>query len=183
MSELSTIAVGSTNPVKANAIRLAFERMFPHRQFQVSPFAAASGVSDQPMSDEETLTGARNRLEQTRANCSSADFWAGIEGGIQDDSQGMNAFAWIVVQSREVRGEARTATFPLPNSVATLVRQGVELGYANDRVFGRHDSKHHEGAIGILTDNVIDRTMLYEHAAIMALVALKNESIYAACDV
>ena len=114
--------------------------------------------------------------------CGAADFWAGIEGGIQDDPQGMNAFAWIVVQSSQVRGEARTATFLLPDSVANLVRQGVELGHANDQVFGRHDSKHNEGAIGILTDNVIDRTMLYEHAAIMALVALKNHSIYTACD-
>ncbi len=170
------------NPVKANAIRLAFERMFPSWQFQVEPFAASSGVADQPMSDEETLTGARNRMEQTRSHCTTADFWAGVEGGIQDDAQGMNAFAWIVVQSNAVRGEARTATFPLPNSVAILVRQGVELGHANDRVFGRHNSKHNEGAIGILTDNVIDRTMLYEHATIMALVAIKNETIYSTCD-
>ena len=98
-------------------------------------------------------------------------------------AQGMNAFAWIVVQSKRVQGEARTATFPLPGNVATLVRQGVELGHANDQVFGRQDSKHNEGAIGILTNNVIDRTMLYEHAAIMALVAIKNEAIYAQASV
>ncbi len=178
MPETRTIAVGSQNPVKANAIRSAFEQMFPSWQLEVETVAAPSGVADQPMSDEETLTGARNRLAATRKAKPNANYWAGIEGGIEDGPDGMNAFAWIVVESRQVTGQARTATFPLPEGVADLVRSGVELGHANDQIFGRHDSKHHEGAIGILTHNVIDRKMLYEHAAILALVAVKNEELY-----
>jgi non-canonical (house-cleaning) NTP pyrophosphatase len=59
-----------------------------------------------------------------------------------------------------------------------LVRQGKELGEANDIVFERSNSKQNDGAIGLLTGNVIDRTKLYEHGVIMALVAFKNPEIY-----
>jgi len=62
----------------------------------------------------------------------------------------------------------------LPEKVAQLVRQGKELGEANDIVFKRTNSRLNDGAIGLLTGNVIDRTTLYEHGVIMALVTFKN---------
>ena len=179
MSVTKQIAVGSKNPVKANAILLAFQRLFPEYDFDVQSCAAASGVADQPASDAETLCGARNRWQAVRNALPDADYWVGIEGGVEDTADGMNAFAWIVVSSDSTSGQSRTATFPLPHAIAELIRQGVELGHATDQVFGRDNTKHKEGAIGVLSDNVVDRTMLYEHAAIMALVALKNGSLYA----
>ena len=114
MSGLRKIAVGSKNPVKVNAIRLAFQRIFPDFAFDTERFAAPSGVSDQPKSDEETLSGVRNRMHAVRQALPDADYWVGIEGGIEDTPDGMNAFAWIVVCSDTTRGQARTATFPLP---------------------------------------------------------------------
>ena len=180
MSGPKKIAVGSKNPVKANAIRLAFQRIFPQHDFDTESYAAPSGVSDQPTSDDETLSGACNRMRAVRQARPDADFWVGIEGGIEDTADGMNAFAWIVVSSGTNCGQSRTATFPLPRAIAELIRQGVELGHATDEVFGRNNTKHKGGAIGVLSDNVVDRTMLYEHAALMALVAIKNGEMYRA---
>ena len=179
MSGTKTIAVGSKNPVKANAIRLAFQRIFPQEDFGTESYPASSGVSDQPKSDDETLDGACNRMHAVREAVPGADFWVGIEGGIEETADGMNAFAWIVVSSASTCGKSRTATFPVPHAIADLIRQGVELGHATDQVFGRENTKHKGGAIGVLSDNVIDRTMLYEHGALMALVALKNCELYA----
>lgn len=62
----------------------------------------------------------------------------------------------------------------LPQEVASLVRQGVELGIADDRVFGRSNSKQSNGAVGLLTADLIDRQRYYEHAVILALVPFKN---------
>jgi non-canonical (house-cleaning) NTP pyrophosphatase len=53
------------------------------------------------------------------------------------------------------------------------------LGEADDIVFGRSNSKQDNGAVGLLTDNVIDRAQLYEHAMILALIPFKNELLYA----
>ena len=175
---MQTIAIGSRNPVKAQAIRAAFERMFPQQSFVAQGVPATSGVADQPMSDAETLAGARSRMWAAQQIAPQADFWVGIEGGIEDGADGMAAFAWITVLSRNSYGQSRTATFPLPDPVAALIRAGIELGEANDRVFARRNSKQQEGAIGTLSSGVIDRQALYEHAAIMALLPFKNDRLY-----
>ncbi len=69
----------------------------------------------------------------------------------------------------------------LPQKVATLVRQGIELGKANDIVFKTHNSKHNSGAVGLLTNDLITRTIYYEHAAILALAPILNADLYAEC--
>ena len=45
-------------------------------------------------------------------------------------------------------GSSRTSTFALPQVVADLVRQGVELGKADDQVFGRENSGRGDGTVG-----------------------------------
>lgn len=41
--------------------------------------AAPSGVSDQPMSDDEMIRGAKNRANHIKNTSLDADFWVGIE--------------------------------------------------------------------------------------------------------
>ena len=175
---MPTIAVASQNPVKANSIRSAFQRLFPEQVFEVVTAHVASGVADQPMSDEETWQGASNRLDQVREQLPACDYWSAIEGGIQETSAGMIALAWILVASPTAYGEAKTATFPLPPKMADLVRQGVELGHACDQLYAKHNTKQSEGAIGLLSNNQIDRQAYYEHAAVMALLPLRHEADY-----
>jgi inosine/xanthosine triphosphatase len=172
------IVVGSENPVKINAARLGFERMFPGRTFEAVGVNAASGVSDQPIGDEETLVGARNRAVAAREKKPEGDFWVGLEGGVSSRGNKMDGFAWIVVLSKRGECEARTATFELPRRIAELVRGGMELGHADDQVYQRSNSKQKSGAVGLLTDNVIDRTEYYAHAVVLALVAEKNAEDY-----
>lgn len=175
---MKTIVVASKNPVKIKAVQNAFTRMFPGQELKLESIAVASGVSDQPASDEEVLVGAENRARNAKSKLQHADYWVGIEGGIEDTGFGMAAFAWIVILSEQQIGTGRTGTFFLPENVARLVRQGKELGEANDIVFDRSNSKLNDGAIGLLTGNVIDRAALYEHGVVMALVAFKNPEIY-----
>jgi non-canonical (house-cleaning) NTP pyrophosphatase len=52
------------------------------------------------------------------------------------------------------------------------------LGEADDRVFSRKNSKQSNGAIGILTNDAIDRTELYIPAVIFALIPFKNPDLY-----
>ncbi len=173
------IVIASKNPVKAAAIHGAFEKMFPDTPYGSQMIAAESGVGDQPMSDAETRRGAENRLESIRQSAPNADLWCALEGGIEDTGDMMMAFAWILIENQTLRGAARSASFPLPHAVAQCVRSGVELGTANDQLFQHTNSKQHQGAIGILTEGRIDRRALYEPAAIMAMIPLLNESLFA----
>ncbi|MGK7294643.1 MAG: inosine/xanthosine triphosphatase [Candidatus Wenzhouxiangella sp. M2_3B_020] len=175
---MKRLVVASSNPVKLRAVRGGFEAMFPDEEIDLLPVSVDSGVSDQPSGSDETLAGARNRARAASLSRPDADYWFGIEGGIEDRDSGMAAFAWVVARCGETEGRGRTAEFVLPEAVAELVRDGLELGEADDRVFGRSDSKRKEGAIGLLTGNAIDRASLYREAVVMALIPFRNASLY-----
>jgi len=172
------IIVASRNPVKVKAVELGFQKMFPKEEWQVEGQSVPSGVSDQPMSNAETIQGAQQRSFNAKEKYPNADFWVGIEGGIEFEAQDMNAFAWIVIQSHEALGKAKTGSFFLPPAVAQLVREGKELGEADDLVFGQSNSKQESGAVGLLTNNILDRTQLYVDGVALALIPFKNPTLY-----
>jgi inosine/xanthosine triphosphatase len=174
---MKTVIVASTNPVKIEAARLGLTRMFPDEDFAFSGVSVDSGVSDQPMSDAETYQGALNRVNNAALAHPDADYWVGMEGGLEAVGQRLRGFAWIVVKGRERLGQSRTATFILPDEVAALVHQGEELGHADDIVFGRRNSKQASGSVGILTGEVLTRTVYYEQAVILALIPFKNPDL------
>lgn len=172
------IIVGSKNPAKIAAVKQAFHKTFPEVELEILGHSAESGVSDQPMDDHETLLGAGNRAESCKKDIPDADYWIGLEGGCQFDGNDLEAFAWMVVKSESMEGKARTSTFILPPAVADLVKGGMELGHADDQVFKRNNSKQKNGAVGILTHDLIDRAAYYEQALILALIPFVNKAIY-----
>ncbi len=172
------IIVASLNPIKIRATLQGFQRMFPGVPIDVRGVSVPSGVSHQPMSDDETFQGAVNRAQGAASIEPQSDFWIGIEGGIQPIDEDISAFAWVYVYSKNHSGRGRSSTFFLPDKIAQLIRQGYELGDADDIVFGRQNSKQENGAVGLLTGDVIDRTALYEQAVIMALIPFKNPDLY-----
>ena len=175
---MTRICVASQNPVKLRAAEAAFKRMFAAETHTASGISVPSGVADQPMTREETLTGARNRAMNAREAAPGFDYWIGIEGGVEDTELGMSCFAWVVVLDGAGRaGYGQTGIFILPTAVAKYVRGGMELGDADDLVFGRENSKQANGAIGLLTDNVIDREAYYIHALVMALTRFKKPQL------
>ncbi len=180
------IIVASANPTKVNAALLGFQRLFPNQNFTAKGISVPSGVSDQPMNDAETFEGALNRAKNARKVLEGAEFWVGIEGGLTYNIAGkMEAFAWIVVLSKEnpkIIGKARTASFEIAAPIEDLIHQGYELGHADDLVFRDDNSKQKSGATGLLTDNVMNRTLLYEMAMILALIPFKNKDLYSQKD-
>lgn len=79
---------------------------------------------------------------------------------------------------RPVFGLAKTASFALPLCITKLVESGMELGDADDKVFGRVKAKHGSGTVGLLTDGLVDRVRYYEHAILMALVPWIRPDLY-----
>lgn len=173
------IVVASHNPVKLESVQQAFALAYPGVAFQVAGVAVPSGVSDQPMSDAETHRGAHNRVMAAREAQPHADYWVGIEGGLEDVAGALHCFAWAVIYGREAdrEGSARSATFILPEEVARLVRQGLELGDADDVVFGRSNSKQQNGSVGLLTGDRITRTTYYVPAVLLALIPFLNPAL------
>ncbi|HEX8227444.1 MAG TPA: inosine/xanthosine triphosphatase [Candidatus Saccharimonadales bacterium] len=176
---MKKILVASQNPIKIKATLEAFTRMFPDERFDVEGISVASGVSEQPSSDSETYQGALNRATNASTAAPDADFWVGLEGGIEVKNSDMESFAWMIVRGPDgLVGKGRTATFFLPPKVAELIHEGKELGEADDIVFGKTNSKQANGAVGLLTHDVIVRSGYYTEAIIFALIPFKNKSLY-----
>src|SRR2546426_11464545 len=154
------LAVGSETPVKVAAVAEAAAEFWP--EARVVAARVASLVAAQPDSENEIYAGALNRARQALERTPAADYGVGLEGGVLESKHGMWAFAWAVVVDRQERvGKGKTGHFLLPEGVARLVRAGMELGDADDRFFGRSNSKQGEGAIGILSGGKLTRTALY----------------------
>ena len=163
------VAVGSKNPVKIEATRLAFEALWPEELWEVSGADVSSGVSSQPMSDEESIAGARNRARQAIEK-TGADYGVGLEGGLHKIGEHYFDCGWVVAINREgVEGIGSTAKILTPPRIMELIHQGMELGEANDVVFGTTNSKQNEGHFGLMTKNVITRADVYMQGVIMAL--------------
>ena len=66
----------------------------------------------------------------------------------------------------------------LPESVAALIRDGLELGHAMDRIVGEHDTKRGKGAVGILTAGLVDRRRAYEQLVSFALAPFLTPELH-----
>ena len=159
------VAVGSKNPVKIRAAKAAFIGA----DYEIFAIDAESGVSDQPMSDEETIKGAVNRAIAA-AEKGEAEIGIGLEGGVQQTPYGLLLCNWgaLAVNGKEpfIAGGAR---IPLPDEVARQLLAGFELGPVMDEYVKKQNVREKEGAIGIFTNGQINRSEMFTH--VMKLLA------------
>lgn len=175
---MKNLIIASKNPVKVEAVQQGFYRMFPEENFVVESLEVLSGVADQPHSDQETWRGALNRAETAKQLYPEADFGVGIEGGVDRMNGCYYGFAWVVILSVDQIGKSRTGIFELPVEVSRLIDEGLELGDADDIVFGTANSKKANGAVGLLTGNAITRASFYAEAVILALIPFRNQALF-----
>ncbi|MGY0160087.1 inosine/xanthosine triphosphatase [Edwardsiella tarda] len=162
------VIAATTNPAKIQAIALAFDDTVGAGQYRIEGIEVDSGVPEQPLGSTQTRSGARHRVICARQLRPEADFWVGIEAGIEDNM----TFAWMTVENRHHRGEARSASLLLPEAIMAGIRQGNSLGQEMRRLSGIDDINRREGAIGVLTQGRLSRTRVYHHALLLALAAL-----------
>lgn len=181
---MKKICVVSKNPIKLESVKNAFEKMFPDQVFNFLGLSAPSEVSDQPLTEQETKTGAYNRVKNAKEMYSGYDYFVALEGGIQKNQDGTyECFAWACIeeinQERDTHvAYARSGSFVLPDQVGKYLDEGLELGEADDKVFNRSNSKQSNGAVGILTHDVITRTSFYSETICLALIPFKNPLLY-----
>lgn len=164
------VVAATTNPAKIKAIALAFEDIFGTGSFRIEGVDVDSGVPNQPIGSSETRTGARHRVISARQVRPEADFWVGIEAGIEDNM----TFAWMVIENMHQRGESRSASLMLPEIILQEINQGSELGDQMEKLTGIAEVKRKGGAIGIFTAGKLSRTSVYHQALVLALAPFHN---------
>jgi inosine/xanthosine triphosphatase len=169
--------VGSSNPVKIGAVRAVLAPLAPSAR--IDGIAVDSTVPDQPVGDDETIRGALARASAAR-DALGSDVGVGIEGGVVEQPDGsMRTCAWAVIVDNDGRmGTGGSLAVSLPDSVAAMIRGGMELGHAMDRVVGEHDTKRGKGAVGILTAGLVDRQSAYESLVTYALAPFLSADLF-----
>ena len=150
------LAVGSTNPVKVEAVERSLSRFDP----TVVAVAVDSGVSEQPWSVAETVAGAENRARHALERTDDATYGVGLEGGDAEFEgvPGLQLVMWAAVTDGSRLERASGPTLRLPDRVARRLEAGEELGPVMDDVLGTAGIAESDGAAGALTDGLTDRT-------------------------
>ena len=142
---------------------------------------APSGVADQPMSSEETLKGAINRVAYCKQQV-DADFYVAMEGGVDMFENGPATFAHFVIADKNRQSFGRSAILPLPPAVYSALQEGKELGDVMDHLFNTNNVKQKGGAIGLLTNGCATRESIYTQALKLAFAPFLHPHLYPLID-
>ncbi|WP_338777649.1 DUF84 family protein [Metabacillus sp. FJAT-52054] len=156
------VSIGTTNPAKVRAVKLAFAEIDLIQEFIEAD--VSSGVSSQPFSDEETMKGAINRAEASRKE-TGADIGIGLEGGVVETSFGFFLCNWGALTDGSLSQPivAGGARIQLPLEIGAELVKGRELSDVMDEFSHRTETGKNEGAMGIFTNGAVDRTEMFAH--------------------
>jgi inosine/xanthosine triphosphatase len=178
-NEPMTILVGSKNPVKAASVEQAFAQFYSN--VNVIGISVSSDVPDQPIGDD-TLKGAQVRarnLLKDHAQDHGAQYCVGVEGGMIQQSGAWFSLGGVCILDVDGReGVGFSSWVPLSDGIVESVFSGKELGLVIDELSGGKNTKQQGGAVGFLTDGVIDRTALYVQGVTMAFIPFLNSELF-----
>jgi len=174
------ILVGSKNPVKLNAVEETF--LMYNNSVEVIGISVDSNVPDQPI-NSDTYIGAQNRALELKKidneKSLNADYFVGIEGGIQNTFDKWFAFGCMCIINKEGKTSFGTsAHFELPEVVTKQLLEGKELGHVMDEIMKEENTKQRGGAIAYFTNGKMNRKELYIPGIISALIPFQHTNIY-----
>lgn len=174
------ISIGTKNQAKIQALQESLEEVQCFDDFEIHSFAVSSGVSEQPLSLEETISGAKNRATASfLLPVPTPDYGFGIESGLIKAPGTRTGFLNICVCCIYNGDEYYTGCstgfevpFPILQRVIEdtldLSQACIASGISSNQRIGEE-----EGLIGILTKGKINRqeyTKQCIHAALLQII-------------
>ena len=159
------VAVGSANRVKVEAVRSVLAKIYG--DVRITPLDVPSGVPPQPF-ESDVRRGSENRA---RAALPGHDLAVGIEAGVFEmygELMDIQHCAIVDQQGRVTVGMG--SGFAYPKEIADLVRGGLTVGQAVDRIYEKDAVGHSEGAIGMLSKGIMDRKELTKQSVLAAMI-------------
>jgi non-canonical (house-cleaning) NTP pyrophosphatase/8-oxo-dGTP pyrophosphatase MutT (NUDIX family) len=131
------VVVGSENKDKIEIVKKAWEEL--RLRTEVEGVKVDSRIGGQPLNKKVTLKGAKNRARRAKKAKPKADFWLGLEGGLDDCGKGYHlvTFGCLIDKGgREFVGEGEE--IHLPEEVSGRAKKGEWFGkvirdYAKDQ--------------------------------------------------
>lgn len=172
---MTKISLGSKNPSKIQALKNVLKTYEIFQDIEIIGIDVKTGVSEQPMSLEETLRGSKNRAKNAFIK-NQTKYSFGIESGfmkIPDSKNGYLEFTACTIYDGTKYHIGFSPGFECPNDIMThIINDNLDLvqasniaKYSSDPELGKK-----QGIVGILTKNKITRTQYTSYAIIMAMI-------------
>jgi inosine/xanthosine triphosphatase len=186
------VALGSTRAPKVEAVRRVLAALSAHSPSLSSAELASRdvehGAPAMPLTLDHLLEGSRRRageaLAALRREGRVADLGVGLEGGLEVREGGgarrglLMSWAYVTDGRRGAHGCGGAIEVPAP-VLRRVVEEGVELSVVIDALVARDDTRSREGAWGVLTGGLLDRTRSFELALLNAMAPFYNPETYA----
>jgi len=188
---MKTIALGSDRAAKIMAVRASVARIAAIDPSWANANVVARrveiSVPSMPLTDWQLMQGAQERAMAVRESLQSrrleADIYVGLEGGFHSVSINsewhtfLRGWAYATDGERGAFGAAPSITVP-PDIVKSVVEGRRELGIVIDEVTGGRDIRSKQGAWGVLSRDLVTRSMSFELALIAAFAPFYNSKMY-----
>jgi inosine/xanthosine triphosphatase len=187
-----TIALGSDRAAKIMAVRASVARVAAIDPAWIDANVVARrvevSVPAMPMTDWQLMQGARERAfaaqESLKNRRLDADIYVGLEGGFHSISiEGewhtfLRGWAYATDGANKgAFGAAPSISVP-PDIVKSVVEGRKELGLVIDEVTGGRDIRSKQGAWGVLSRDLVTRSLSFELALIAAFAPFYNPKLY-----
>src|SRR3954469_22749735 len=190
-SRIERIALGSDRAAKIMAVRASIARVAEidpaWRETAVVARAVKTDAPAMPMNDWELMSGARQRALAVRemliTQKLASDLYVGLEGGFHSISidGDWHTFlrGWAFVTDGERHSFGMSPSIEVPVAIVQDVVQGKrELGIVIDDFAGIRDVRSKQGAWGVLSRDLLTRSMSFEAALIAAFAPFYNQQLY-----
>jgi inosine/xanthosine triphosphatase len=189
---MKTIALGSDRAAKIMAVRASVARVAAidpdWANVNVVARRVETNVPAMPLTDWQLMQGAQERAFAVRDSLKSrrleADIYVGLEGGFHSVSIAgewhtfLRGWAYATDGGeRGAFGAAPSISVP-PDIVKSVVEGRRELGTVIDEVTGGRDIRSKQGAWGVLSRDLVTRSMSFELALIAAFAPFYNSKMY-----
>lgn len=163
------IALGTTSKGKKRFLEKALRKKY--KSFTVMPVEVDSGVSEQPLSHDETIKGSTNRALKSFEKVNGASFSIGMEGGMHEINGHYYYFTAVCLFDGESTYYGLSDSIPLPKKVSDLVNKGGYVGYTIREYLNKHPD---DEAFYKLIKPIIDRDHFFNKAITNVLATYTN---------
>jgi inosine/xanthosine triphosphatase len=195
MNPIIHVVIGSENPAKCDAVKMAFSEIFENTKIDYYPISVDSGVGSQPIGIANIVMGAKNRAfkaftekfspkKSSIINQKDLYFGVGIEAGLVEvigSETGYLDFQFTAIYNQNGNYTIGCGpAFEYPNVVTNQILNGSakEIGDVIEKLSGVENIKEKQGAIGFLTNNRYKRADILKYSVISALIPYMNEKLY-----
>lgn len=172
------IKIGSKNKAKLEAVVEILQEYAHLSEAQIEGITTDSGVSNQPKSLEETISGAMNRARKAFIECA---YSIGLESGLfavpMSKTGYMDVCACAIFDGRDFHlGLSSAWEFPDKKITDLMIKGGLDMSQAINSagLVDNPDIGSEEGAIGILTKGRLNRKEYTKQALRTALIHLEK---------